>query len=409
MQDGISRRGMLGAAAALAAFGGGTAHGETSKVKVALLAPLSGAWARQGELMKAGVELAVEEINASGGIKALGGAKMTLLTFDAGDSAEKAKNAAQRMVAQEPDLIGGTGALLSSFTLAVTEVTERAELPWLTESYSDVITNRGFHYVFQTAMTAENQSATAMSEVTDLAKSADATVKTMAIVADNTASTVAFLKGIRQTQLAKYGIKLVLDEIYTPPLADVTSMIQRIRSTRPQLLFLGASNVSDTKLLLDKMSEFGVGRGRIPTLGAGGAMSAPEMVQIVGKGQLQGLLIVVANWAGKGHEDLIRRFVARSKEPWMGQDAIQTYFDMMLLKEAVERAGVADRHKVADVLHSIDITDGPAKLLPGGRVKFDDKGRIADANMVLVQWQDGKPVPVYPPNIATAHAIWGKA
>ena len=51
--------------------------------------------------------------------------------------------AAQRLVAQEPDVVGGTGAWLSSFTLAITEVTERAKLPWLTLSYSDVITERG--------------------------------------------------------------------------------------------------------------------------------------------------------------------------------------------------------------------------------------------------------------------------
>jgi len=48
----------------------------------------------------------------------------------------KGKNAAQRMVAQETDLVAATGSYLSSFTLAVTEVTERAELPMLTLSYS---------------------------------------------------------------------------------------------------------------------------------------------------------------------------------------------------------------------------------------------------------------------------------
>jgi len=79
---------------------------------------------------------------------------MKLLMFDTGESVESAKNAAQRMVAQDPDLIGGSGAWLSSFTLAVTEVTERAGLPWLTESYSNQITDRGFRFVSQTTMTA---------------------------------------------------------------------------------------------------------------------------------------------------------------------------------------------------------------------------------------------------------------
>ncbi len=122
------------AAVAGAALLAGDALAQAKEVKIGLIAPLSGPWARQGELMKKGAELAVDDINAAGGIKALGGAKVKLVLADAGDSAEKAKNAAQRLLSENPDLAGGTGAWLSSFTLAVTEVTERAGLPWVTLS-----------------------------------------------------------------------------------------------------------------------------------------------------------------------------------------------------------------------------------------------------------------------------------
>src|SRR5207245_2303055 len=131
---------------------------------------LSGPWARQGILEQMGAELAIEDVNKSGGVKALGGAKLKLVLYDTGDSAEKAKNAAQRLVAQEPDVVGGTGAWLSSFTLAVTEVTERAKIPWLTLSYSDVITERGFEYVFQTSPTGGTQAKNALPALLDLAE-----------------------------------------------------------------------------------------------------------------------------------------------------------------------------------------------------------------------------------------------
>ena len=121
----IGRRSAL----ALGAVAAGTgilvprrARAQAKDVKVAMLVPLSGPWARSGLLVQMGARMAIEEINAAGGIKSLGGAKMTLVEYDAGDSAEKAKNAAQRMVAQEPELAGGFGAWLSTFTLAVTEV-----------------------------------------------------------------------------------------------------------------------------------------------------------------------------------------------------------------------------------------------------------------------------------------------
>src|SRR5438034_3180020 len=108
-----SRRHILGAtagAATVALVSPLAAMAQPKEVKVAVVVPLSGAWARSGEFHVKGAELAVSHINAAGGIKALGGAKMRLVVADSGDSTEKAKNAAQRLVSQEPDLVGGTGA-----------------------------------------------------------------------------------------------------------------------------------------------------------------------------------------------------------------------------------------------------------------------------------------------------------
>ena len=76
---------------------------QPSEVKVGLLVPISGLYARPGAVMRHGAEMGVEHINAQGGIKSLGGAKLKLVVLDSGDTTEKAKNAAQRMVAQETD------------------------------------------------------------------------------------------------------------------------------------------------------------------------------------------------------------------------------------------------------------------------------------------------------------------
>src|SRR5262245_64491520 len=191
-------------AAAMGAAGFAQDVGQTKEVKVGLIAPMSGPWARQGDLMVKGANLAIENVNNAGGIKALGGAKVKLIVFDAGDSVEKARNAAQRMLAQEPELVGATGAWLSSFTLAVTEVTERAELPVLTLSYSDQITARGFKYVFQTSPTAGAQALGALPALLELGKaSTGKQAKTVGIIMDNTASPVSFVKPMREGGLDK--------------------------------------------------------------------------------------------------------------------------------------------------------------------------------------------------------------
>src|SRR5580704_8716468 len=185
----------LGAAAGAAGLAGHARAQAPKEVEIAMLVPLSGPWARQGILEKMGAELAIEDVNNAGGIKALGGAKLKLLELDTQDSAEKAKDAAQRMLAQNPNLVGGFGCWLSTFTLAVTEVTERAQLPWLTLSYSDAITGRGFTYVFQSSPTAEHQAEDIVSMVRDMATKATGKRPTkVGLIGDNTAASISFLK-----------------------------------------------------------------------------------------------------------------------------------------------------------------------------------------------------------------------
>jgi branched-chain amino acid transport system substrate-binding protein len=257
---------------------------QPSDVKVGLLVPISGLYARPGAVMRHGAEMGVEHINAQGGIKSLGGAKLKLVVLDSGDTTEKAKNAAQRMVAQETDMVAASGAYLSSFTLAVTEVTERANLPILTLSYSDLITDRGFKFVFQTSATAGSQAKQALPQIVKLAETAAGKKpKTVAIITDNTAASVSSAKAMRDGLLAENGLQLIVDETFTPPLADATSLVQKIRSAKPDLLFFLPTVISDAKLLLEKMNEFGLGQGKIPTISFGIAAGPAHLRRQLGR------------------------------------------------------------------------------------------------------------------------------
>jgi branched-chain amino acid transport system substrate-binding protein len=396
-------------AAAVAALAAPPAWSQTKEIKIGLIAPLSGPWARQGELMKKGAEMAIEDVNNAGGIKALGGAKLKLVAIDAGDKIETAKNAAQRVVAQETDIVGLTGAWLSSFTLAVTEVTERAEVPLLTHSFADKITERGFKYVFQTSPTGGTLATGALPAILDLAKKATgSSVKTVGIIMDNTASSVSFTKPLREGGLEKMGLKLVFDQTFTPPLSDATPLIQKARAARPDFILLLQSNTPDSKLLLDKINEYGLGQGKMPIVGIGAGMAVPELLTSVGKDSMEGVMTIVANWGAKGQEKLIADFKKRTGEPWLGQDSISTYGDIWIFKEALEKAGAADKKKVADAIRAIDTTTGPANFYAGGKLKFDERGRRTGAALMIVQWQKGEPVTIYPPEAALAKPNWPK-
>ena len=405
---GRRRAGFLGAVLLMVFAAGAMAQGK--EVEVGLIAPMSGPWARQGQVMKLAADMAIESVNKQGGIKALGGAKMKLVVFDAGDSVEKAKNAAQRMVADSPNLVVATGAYLSSFTLAVTEVTERAQLPVVTFSYSDLITSRGFKYVFQTSATGVQQAEGSLPALLDMAEKASGKrPQTIGIVMDNTAASVAFVKPMRDHQLARLGLKLVVDETFTPPLANATPLIQKVRSARPDLLILLPTAIPDAKLLLEKMNEFGLGKGKLPTISNGAAILDPDLRNNMNIDQLEGVMAVVANWTTSSQKEFVEEVKRKTSEPWPTQHFVTTYGDILIFKAALEAAGKADREAVAKALHAMNLDGGPAMFFPGnGKLKFDDSGKREDASLLIVQWQKGIPITIYPAKDAISPPIWPK-
>ncbi|HUA77582.1 MAG TPA: ABC transporter substrate-binding protein [Acetobacteraceae bacterium] len=394
----------LGAAAALA----GTARAAAPpEVEIGLLVPLTGPWAYDGQQEKLGAEMAVDDVNRTGGIRSLGGAKLRLVLFDTGSTAETAKDAAQRMIANHPNLSGGIGCWLSTFTLAATEVSERAKLPWLTLSYSDAITNRGFHYVFQTSPTGNAQAEQTVPVAMKLAEAATGKrPKKVAVVGDNTAASVSFLKPLLGHILKDQNLDLVVKNIYTPPLADATTLVQPVRAARPDFVLLLSTNGGDDKILADTFSEYGMPGSKMPLIGNGGHFANPELLKAAGPAVLEDIMIGLANWPGKDLGDLSARFVKRTGQPWFGHDNIFAYAHVMIFAWALNQAASADREKVATAIRTMNITDGPAIYFPGHHIQFDEKGRRVGAELVIVQWRNGRPVTVFPEDMAVDKAVW---
>lgn len=372
-------------------------------VKIAIIVPLSGRWARQGELYKAGSEMAVAEINEQGGIKALGGATLVLVPADAGDSVQKATSAAQRVL-NRGKITAAQGSWLSSFTLGATEVSERLGIPWLTLSWSDKITERGFKYVFQSSSVSSQLAEQGIVQAVALGGEAGKTIKRVALVGDNTAAIVSYFKALRERILPKFNLEIVLDEVFTPPLPDATAVVQKLRTAKPDLMINGATSHTDVITLLQKMREFQV---QVPMIGLGAQFTTQEFRDGVGAELVEGLMATVASHALKGQEALLERFKARTGEPWMVQDSVSGYAEIWIIKAAIEQAGSADPGKVRDAIAALDLQEGPAAsaLMPG-YIRFNEEGRRVDAVPVIVQWQGGTPYTVYPLEGAAKKAIW---
>ena len=148
-EEGLVHRGVDGDPLALSACGGagtdgdpgstGGAAGET--IKIASLHPLSGASAADGQQMDNGAKLAVEAINAAGGIKSLGGAKLELVSADSQGKPEVGQSEAQRLI--QDGAVGIVGTYQSAVSANVATVAERNKVPFIIDiSVADSISTR---------------------------------------------------------------------------------------------------------------------------------------------------------------------------------------------------------------------------------------------------------------------------
>ena len=236
-----------------------------------------------------------------------------------------------------------------------------------------------------------------MPEILNLAESASGKrPQTVAIITDNTGASVASVKPTREGLLQRLGLKLVVDETFTPPIADATPLVQKVRASRPDLFFSCRPSSQTPSWCWRKSMSSGWDRERCRSLCSGIAIAMPDMLNTVSADLLQGVLTCVGNWGVKGEEQLIADLKAKYNTPWANQNTVSTYGDMWIIKEALEKAGKADRAAVAEALRTMD--GGPAKYFPGGQIKFDEKGRRVGAGLTVVQWQSGLPTRCFRPS-----------
>ncbi|MGP1615513.1 MAG: ABC transporter substrate-binding protein, partial [Pollutimonas bauzanensis] len=117
------------------AASGSAAHA-VEPVKIAAALPLSGPMALSGQNIRRSIDISVELINKSGGIKSLGGAPLQILYADTTSDPSAGANAVARMISNDKP-VAIQGAYGSSITFAASSVSERRGIPFLTMSFSD--------------------------------------------------------------------------------------------------------------------------------------------------------------------------------------------------------------------------------------------------------------------------------
>src|ERR671912_818799 len=266
------------------------ATAQAPAVNVGVVLPLSGANAQFGINSRNGIELVAEEINASGGVKGLAGAKINLVVADATSTPTTAATVAQRLITQN-DVTAILGAFASSLTIAISEVTERRDIPLLTMSFADQITGRGFKNIFQVVAKASAIGKAQFDYTLAIAGAAGQKLGKVAIMYEDTAYGTAQAGGLRAGAKAA-GIEIVMDDAYPLGITDATPLVNCARLGRKQAVF-PVSYLNDSLLIIRTMRQQ---RISMPAIGGAAGYVIPDFEKGLGEFAEGVLSIAPANY-----------------------------------------------------------------------------------------------------------------
>lgn len=366
-------------------------------VNVGVILPLSGANAQFGVNSCNGIELVADEINAAGGIAALGGAKVNLVVADSTSTPTTAGTVAQRLIAQN-SVAAILGAFASSLTLAVSEVAERRGIPLLTMSFSDQVTGRGFQNIFQAVSKASTLGRAQFDGTLALARAAGETIERAAILYEDTAYGTSQAQGLRDAAKAA-GVAVPLDEGYPLGITDATPLVAKLRASGAQVVF-PVSYLNDSLLIIRSMRQQGLD---LPAVGGAAGYVIPDFQRGLGPFAEGVLSIAPANYdqAPEYTERFRKRFGY-----FMVHEALEHAVLMDNLARAMEAAKSAAPAAIRDALRATSFTEGWSQAMGAAGVKYDDTGLNTRAVPVMVQWRGTELVTVWPEALAKAPAAW---
>lgn len=372
-------------------------------VKVGYIIPLSGgAAASIGQEMSRATHMAVEQINAAGGIASLNGAPIDLLEVDSRGDPKVALTEAERLITVE-DVSVMIGAFQSSVTFPATAVAEKYGIPWIVDLAAKAdITERGYKYVFRPTQVPSSGNA---DSVVDFVTWANATTgdpaKTAAIVYENTDWGQDLAQRLR-LRFNEAGVEVVLDESYPANAPDLRPLVLKMKGRKPDVISVTAY-AADAIQLHKLIAQMQIDAKAI--IGSGAGQVDPTFIPSVGAAGTEGI-VSTNGWAG--YESTINTPFAEAF--WDGyvekygtepsEFSVVAYSVVWILKDALERAGSADPDAIRDALAETRFEGNDVAKLLGYDVVFDEKGQNTEKRFVVQQISDGVYRTVWPEAVA---------
>jgi branched-chain amino acid transport system substrate-binding protein len=369
-------------------------------IKIGEINPFSGPLAKYGIELARGHGLAVDEINAKGGLL---GRQVELIQGDATNPQQAIATVDQLATRDNVDLFSGT--YMSPASAAASDTAQRyGRLYWETIATAQELTERGLTNFVRSGPSATSYAIEGVAAVKNLiAPAFNKKPGELKIWIEH--EDLSFGTSIAQSLkklLEDEGIKPVNVTSHSFKAIDLNDTVLRIKQGNPDLL-IEVGYVPDGNLLLRNLRDQGYKIPGIMYLVTG---DAPETLEAVGAETLEGLLVVsyprtdVPDSYSPGGQHYLEAYRAKYKQEPAATLGLTAYAGMNMLFDAVRAAGSVDMEKVHAAAAAMD---KPLRSYPGGYgVKFDANFQNTRAVPVVVQWQSGIPVTVYPTEAANA-------
>jgi len=366
-------------------------------VKIGVLHPVTGALSYSGTQGRLGAMLAIEEINAAGGIKSLGGAKLDPMLGDA--QSKPAGGVAEVEKMNSAGVACIVGGYASSICLATTQAAARYNLPYIVDvGVSDSIIKRGLKNTFRFGPGFGVIAKTALDNLVTINDNAGKPAKTVMIVHEDSlfGSGVAKLLGAK---LPERGFK-VLDSIAHPtPTRDFNTIVLKIKAQNPDLV-IPADYYNEYVLLARTMLQQHVRPKGIYSV-LGGAASSYKFVKEF-PAAAEGIMDCNHWYNPLSAKAQALKKKVEAKGQFFTYEVYLNYSGIGLLADALERAASADRAKIISALASSTWSD---HIMPYGPTKFVN-GQNQGAAPCNTQVQDKDIKVIMPAKFANAKPIF---
>lgn len=345
--------------------------GSSDVIKVGEIGSMTGSEATFGTSTHEGVELAVKEINAQGGLL---GKKIVVVKYDNQGKPEEAAMAMNKLITQDK-VVAVIGEVASSRSLAMAPIAQSNKIPMISPSSTNPKVTQQGDYIFRVCFIDPFQGEVMAKFAANQLK-----VKKVAVLRDVKNDYSVGLSDIFTKKFQEMGGQVVIDQSYSQGDLDFKAQLTSIRGKAPEAIYI-PGYYTEVGLIARQARDLGL---KVPLLGGDG-WDSPKLFEI-GQKSIEGSFIS-NHYSTEDKSENIQTFVKKYQDAYkrvpdslaaMGYDA------MLVLADAIKRAGTTESTKLRDAIASTkDLQVVTGKITLGA-----DRNPIKAA--VILKVEDGK-------------------